>query len=88
LCEASDARQDLIGRLAPHERLWVGVMRIDELANRRFELRHTAVCAAAQLFGRSGLRTSAPEIEPRSVRGVKCTWKRGRLINQFLMEGV
>jgi hypothetical protein len=38
LCEASDARQDLIGRFGPDEWLGVIVMRVDEVLNGRFEL--------------------------------------------------
>jgi hypothetical protein len=38
LCEASDAGQDLIGRLGPDERLGVHTMRVDEaLSARRFD---------------------------------------------------
>ena len=38
LCEASDARQDVIGGFGPDERLGIRVMRVDEVVNGRFQL--------------------------------------------------
>ena len=38
LCEASDARQDVIGGFGPDERLGIRVMRVDEVANGCFQL--------------------------------------------------
>jgi hypothetical protein len=44
--ESSDARKDFIGGFRPHERLQVGLVRIDEGLNGRLELRHAAKCPA------------------------------------------
>ena len=88
LGETSDARQDLIGRSRPDERLRIRVMRSDEFADGRFELGHTAVRPTAQLFrGELGNQRSTRFSHDPYV-GVKCTWKRGRLSSQFLISGV
>lgn len=69
LGEASDGGEDLIGGFGPHKRLGVRVLRIDEFADRGFELGHAAVCAAAQLFVRQLRKPALDQIEPGPVRG-------------------
>jgi len=48
LSEARNACEDLIGGFGPDERFGIGVMRVDEFLNRRFQLGHTAVRAATR----------------------------------------
>jgi hypothetical protein len=43
LGKPSDARQDSIGGLRPHERLRIRLMGINEFLNGSFELRHALV---------------------------------------------
>ena len=67
LSKPRDARENLIGGLGPHERFRTGVMRIDEVANRRFELGDAAMHAATQLFGGEFGEPALYQVEPRPV---------------------
>ena len=61
LSEPGDAREDLVGRLCPDERLGSGVMRVNEGANRGLEFRG---CDAR----RSGRACSGVSANPRATR--------------------
>ena len=80
--ESGDARQDVVGRLGPDQGLRVCIVDVKKLADGALQGRHTAVRAAAQLFVRQCGEPALDEVEPRTRRsGVKCKWKRGRLVN-------
>ena len=58
------------------------VVMLDEVANGVLPLQGAAVDAAPNLFfGQLG-EPAFHQVEPRSRRGVKCRWKRGRLASQ------
>src|SRR5712691_12254010 len=73
LRESRDARENLVGRLRPHEWLGILLMRVNELLDRRLELRHTLVGAAAQLFVRQLGEPPLHETQPRPIRGCEVT---------------
>ena len=67
LGETSHGREDFIGTLGPDERFGIRVMRIDELANRGFELRDAAMRPAPQLFVGQFSEPPLDQIQPRPV---------------------
>src|SRR5712692_472707 len=69
LRESRDARQNLVGSLRPHEWRGILLMRVNELLDRRLELRHTLVGAAAHLFVRQLGEPPLHETQPRAIRG-------------------
>jgi hypothetical protein len=67
LGDSGFARQDLVGTLGPHERLWIGLMGFDEGLDRRFELGHAAEGPAPDLFHRQLGEPAFHQVEPRAV---------------------
>ena len=64
------------------------MMRGDELANRRLQLRDAAVDAAPQLFVREFGEPALHEVQPRPVGRREVDVKTRGLANQFRINGV
>ncbi len=68
LGKAGDAREDLVGGLGPDEGGRGGVVRVDEGADRRLQLREAAMHAAANLLVRQLREPALHEVQPGPVR--------------------
>ena len=73
LSEARDAGEDLIGALGPDKRSGLRMVRRNEFANGRLQLRDAAVHASTELFVREFGEPALDEVEPRPVGRVKWT---------------
>src|SRR3989442_5531972 len=73
MTKAAHAREDLIGRLRPHERLCVPVRESDVMTDRLFEFTGAAMDTPAQLFVSQGREPALHEIDTRRTgrRGVQ-----------------
>src|SRR5712691_2292837 len=67
----------LIGGLRPHKRLRIRLMRINEFLNGGFELRHTPVSPATELFVRQFGEPPLNQTHPRPIRGREVDVKPG-----------
>src|SRR2546426_5256937 len=65
MTKAAHAREDLIGRLRPHERLGVPIRESDVMTDRLFEFTGAAMDTPAQLFVSQGREPALHEIDPR-----------------------
>ena len=63
-------------------------MGVNERLDRRFELGNAAERAATDCFIVSSANQRSTRLIHELYVGVKCTWKRGRLANQFRISGV
>jgi hypothetical protein len=77
LRKPGDACQNLIGSLGPYKRLRIRLMRINEFLNGGFELRHTLVRPASQLFVRQFSEPPLDQTHPRPIRGREVDVKSG-----------
>ena len=68
MAKASDAGQNLIGRLRPDERLGIGVGDGDVLADRRFEGERAPMRSAADLLLAQQSEPALDQIQPRGAR--------------------
>src|SRR5437867_1280868 len=68
MTKARDARQNLVGRLLPHEGLRALVRDLDVAANGGFQLTRTAMDASANLLLRQGREPALDGIDPRAPR--------------------
>jgi hypothetical protein len=73
LSEPRDAVENLVSSLGPDKRFRTRMMRLDELANGRLQLRHAAVDAAPQLFVGQLREPALDEVQPGPYVGVKWT---------------
>ena len=85
--EPSDAREDLISRLAPDHGLRVLIVHVEKLANRELQGGHAAMRPAAELFGRECREPAFDEIEPRGRGRRDVQMETGRLANHRWMSG-
>lgn len=68
LREPGDAREDLVGRLRPHERAGARVVLVEKLPNRPLGGRDAAMARRDAVASSSTLRTSAPPDSARNCR--------------------
>ena len=67
LGEPPDARQNLVGGFRPDKGSALGVVRLDELADRRFQRGDASMHAAPQLLGGQLGEPALNEVQPGSV---------------------
>jgi hypothetical protein len=74
LAEASDAGQDLVGRLGPAERPRLGIMPLDVGRHRRLQLLDRAVHAALEPLRRKSAKKRSTWLSQELAVGVKWRW--------------
>jgi hypothetical protein len=67
LCESSDTRENLVGRLGPHEGPRPVIVDLEKLLNRALQFGDAPVTAAPNLLGRQFRTPSFDEVQPRVV---------------------
>ena len=77
MTKSSDAREDFVRRLGPHERLGAFVCGLDVPDDGRFQFAGAAMDAAPHLLGGERREPARHQVDPQAPVGVKCTGYRG-----------